>query len=45
MCPECDDTGVIECLECEGPSQEITVDYVDCEYCEGEGEVECPSCS
>lgn len=36
-CPECDDTGVVECPEmCDGDP--------DCEICNADGFVDCPEC-
>lgn len=36
-CTDCDDSGEIECPDCDGGDD-------DCEACEGDGYVKCESC-
>lgn len=36
-CTDCDDSGEIECPDCNGTDE-------NCEACEGDGYVECQSC-
>lgn len=47
VCDECDGTGQIDCVACDGEGFTICdhcFQHVDCEECEG-GKVQCPVCA
>ncbi len=42
-CPECDGSGEVDCMDCEGSG--IGEDGEVCDACFGDGSEDCPNCS